>query len=226
MASLPPPAVDGRAARWAGQREKRRAEFVDAAIRTITEQGPEAQVGDIASAAGVGRAVLYRHFTDRADLDSAVAERAAEMLVEHLAPVLVTEAATPAAVEAALRRGLAAYLDFISQRLSLYRFVRAHETGNRAVDLVKDTVITRVADVMESMVTSLVGSPAQAKTLATGMVGLAESAIGRWLDDPALPRDELVDLLTRMLLGALAGVVGPLDQIVADYAERSAGASG
>jgi DNA-binding transcriptional regulator YbjK len=35
-------AVDGRAARWSGQREKRRAEFVEAALEAIAHYGPQA----------------------------------------------------------------------------------------------------------------------------------------------------------------------------------------
>ena len=40
----------------------------------------------IAEEAGLGRAVIYRHFADRADLDRAIQGRVLERLLDHLAP--------------------------------------------------------------------------------------------------------------------------------------------
>src|SRR4051794_33165012 len=71
---------DGRATRWAGHRERRRIEFVDAALRVIEQEGPDAPVSSITAELGVGRPALYRQFEDRADLDRAVADRAADLL--------------------------------------------------------------------------------------------------------------------------------------------------
>ncbi|ANZ35910.1 hypothetical protein BBK82_07250 [Lentzea guizhouensis] len=50
--------VDGRAARWAGQREMRRAEVAAAALDAIAEHGPQVSTEQIAERAGIARHTL------------------------------------------------------------------------------------------------------------------------------------------------------------------------
>ena len=73
-------AVDGRATRWSGQREKRRAEFVEAALEAIAHYGPQASTEQVADHVGVTRTKLYRYFDGAADLHHSIARRASDML--------------------------------------------------------------------------------------------------------------------------------------------------
>lgn len=59
---------DGRSTRWAGEHQRRRAQFVEAALVAIARHGPETSTEQIAQQAGVARTRLYKHFTDAADL--------------------------------------------------------------------------------------------------------------------------------------------------------------
>jgi AcrR family transcriptional regulator len=59
---------DGRAARWSGQRNKRRTEFVEAALQAVARYGPQTSTEQIASHVGVTRTKLYRYFDGAADL--------------------------------------------------------------------------------------------------------------------------------------------------------------
>ena len=68
--------MDGRTRRWAGHREARRLELVDAAVVAIEEHGPEVTTEQIAAEAGVSRPGLYRHFDGKDDLQSAKIGRA------------------------------------------------------------------------------------------------------------------------------------------------------
>ena len=88
MTGQPLSAPDGRDERWAAHREERRAQILDAAIAVIeaTPEGEEIHVRQIAQQAGLGRAVVYRHFADKADLDRAVQRRILQMLVDTLSP--------------------------------------------------------------------------------------------------------------------------------------------
>src|SRR5690349_10928424 len=101
--------VDGRTARWAGHRAQRRTAIVDAAIAVIEREGAGATVEQFGAELGVTRQVLYRHFSDRADLDRAIAERAANQLVADLLPHLDLGGNIPTSIRAAL----GAYLDYI-----------------------------------------------------------------------------------------------------------------
>ena len=59
------------------RRRKRRAQMVQAAMDAVRRHGAGVSVAEIAAAAGITKPVLYRHFTDRADLQRAVGEQPA-----------------------------------------------------------------------------------------------------------------------------------------------------
>ena len=208
MAATASVRIDGRTARWAGHRAQRRTAIVDAAIAVIEREGPGATVEQFGAELGVTRQVLYRHFSDRADLDGAIAERAASRLVEDLLPHLDLGGDIPTSIRAAL----GAYLDYIEEHLSLYRFVRAHDSGVEAgtadasaVRQVKDTVAGRVAAIARGLIGDDVERPGE--LLAVGVVGMADAVISHWLDSPGdCPREQLLDRLTLMLAGAVSAV--------------------
>jgi AcrR family transcriptional regulator len=195
--------VDGRAARWIGHRDRRRAEFVTAAVRAIERLGPSATVDQIAAEAGVSRQVLYRQFEDRRDLDRSIAEHAATLLVEHLTPVLGLDVG----IESGVRRAVAAYLDFIGAHIALYRFVRSRESdaGPDAVRRVKDTI----TDAVTVLARAVVDIPADthaalADTTAIALVGMADSVIAAWLDEPrGLARNQLLEQLVQLAVGLI-----------------------
>jgi AcrR family transcriptional regulator len=191
---------DGRAARWAGHRERRREEIVEKAVAVIDAEGADAPVESIARACGVTRQVLYRQFAHRHDLDTAIADRVVSMLLDHV----IVRMTTDDGVEAGLRGTLDAYLDFVLEHRPLYDFVRALPSApgsGSPVDRITDTVVTVVA----TLTADLVG-PDAAATLplrdvhATGLVGLADAVVSRWLAEPgARTREQLVDHLVGLL---------------------------
>lgn len=213
--------VDGRTARWEGHRVERRAAFVAAAVTAIGEHGPGATVDQIAGAAGAGRQALYRHFADRRDLDHAVAEHAAALLVAALQPHLEAGPVPLDRVEGRLREGLLGYLGFVQDNLALYRFVRAHEAevaADSAVRQVKETVGGRIAALAREVLAGLDLADPSADVFATGVVGMADAVVSRWLDDPAgLTPEALADALVPMLGGAVRGAL----EVLATRATRS-----
>jgi AcrR family transcriptional regulator len=205
---------DGRATRWEGHRARRRAEFVDAALAVIEREGPEARVSSITAELGVGRPALYRQFSDRSDLDRAVADRVADLLVAALAPQLRVEHDVDSAIAGAIE----AYLDWLLTHPHLYEFVRsrARGTDESPINRVKNTVAARTAEIARDylLATRAAGS-AVADTLASGLVGLTDAAIDRWRRDPgSLDRAALTSAVAAMARGAAEAVLGPLDAAV------------
>jgi TetR/AcrR family transcriptional repressor of mexCD-oprJ operon len=98
--------------------ERNRERVLDHATRLLAHD-PGAGVADIAHAAGVGRATLYRHFPSRADLVVAIHERA---FAESEAAIAASRIADGTAA-AALERLVAALLE-VGDR---YRFLLADE---------------------------------------------------------------------------------------------------
>ncbi len=195
--------MDGRATRWAGHRARRRQDFVSAALLVIERDGPAAGVDRISAELGVGRQALYRQFEDRADLDRAVADRAADLLVEAIVPHLFCGAE----LDEVVRRAVDAYVGHVEGHLHLYRFIRAYDSD--VVTRVKDTVGGRIAVLARELLDEL-GPEASsaAETLALGAVGLVDAVVGRWLDEPAgVARADLVGRLVVMVRGAGAALL-------------------
>ena len=115
-------AADARRDRWSAHRAQRRREFVDAALRVLKAQGPELLMDAVAAEARVTKPVLYRYFSDKAELVEALAERGSEMLAERLLPAI--NAGTPALES--VRDGVGAYFAVIDEHTNLYwQFQRA-----------------------------------------------------------------------------------------------------
>lgn len=202
-------AGDGRTARWAGHRERRRAELVESAVSVIESVGPNASVEQIAAAAGVTRQVLYRQFTGRADLDEAVVTHAASLVYERVMAQLdeLDDIAT------AIRRVLDGYLDFIEEHRSLYWFTRAHQQGrvdSDPVDQVKGR-LAAVAVVIAEQLSEERGGTATIpldQVFAAGMIGMVDASVSRWLVEPGTTtRAQLVDGLALVLTAAIDAAI-------------------
>jgi AcrR family transcriptional regulator len=174
--------VSGRAGRWAGHRERRRAEFVDAALSAIAEHGPQTSTEQIAAYVGVTRTKLYRHFTDAADLQRAVAQRASEMLNSELAPLWTPHGSMAQIIEASV----GAHVRFLVDHRNLYRYLARCSLGEDAPDAIADiklTIGTQLCQLFAVYLTAF-GLDTDPQPLAFAIVGLVESSAGRWLDQP------------------------------------------
>ena len=190
----------GSVSRWAGQRERRRVEFVDAALSAIAEHGPQTSTEQIAGHVGVTRTKLYRHFADAADLQRAIAQRAAEMLNTELAPLWTPHGSMAQIIEA----GVGAHVRFLVEHGNLYRYLARCSLGEdgRAPDAIADirlTVGTQL-DALFTVYLNAFGVGTDPQPLAFAFVGLVESATGRWLDQPgSTSQDRLVADLVRWI---------------------------
>jgi TetR/AcrR family transcriptional repressor of mexCD-oprJ operon len=77
--------------------------ILDAAARVFAERGSSAHMADVAAAAGVGRATLYRHFPDREALFDALASHAIADSAARLADAGLERAPVAEAIERIVR---------------------------------------------------------------------------------------------------------------------------
>jgi AcrR family transcriptional regulator len=190
-------AVDGRAARWTGQQERRRQEFVEAALAAIDEHGPEASTEQIAAHAGVARTRLYRHFSGAVELNQVIAARAEQMLLERLASAWDT-AASP---ENVIRTAVSTHLQWMTEHRNLYRYLVRHAITTPG----GDTVVNDVRQIIAGLLAALIGEWATVlriettiiQPLSSGLVGFVDGAAARWAEEPGdLTLDELTVLLS------------------------------
>lgn len=188
--------MDGRSARWAGYRERRRGELIDSAVRAIAKHGPEVSVEQMAEEAGVARTRLYRYFNDAADLGGAVADRAAEMITSEMAAVFGVRA-TPLELT---RSAIGAHINWLTEHGDLYRYLTMHSlsSGQHAISDVKTVIARQLIEVFEFYLHSMGAESMHILSpLAHGIVGMVESSANDWLDDPGeFTGDELAEWLT------------------------------
>ncbi|QUH06092.1 TetR/AcrR family transcriptional regulator [Saccharopolyspora erythraea] len=195
------PPVDGRSTRWAQHRERRRAEFVDAAMRAVEQHGPDVLTEQIAAAAGVPRPKLYRYFDGKADLHRAVAERAVELFDAELEPLWHAGLPPVELVRGVVGRSL----DWIGEHANLYRYLQRDVGSTGVYAKGRSALRSQVINVVTAY-RDAIGAPAyRTDALAVGLVGLVEATVDQWLADPSgLSGDELTEELVRWIWAILS----------------------
>lgn len=189
--------TDGRAARWAGQRERRRQEFVEAALRAVAAHGPDVSIEQIASEAGLARTRVYKYFADATDLQNAIAGRAVDLITAELAPIW-NPRGTPMEM---INRAIGAHTGWLAEHGNLYRYLTAHSLsaqGPDAVTDVKTAIAAHLTDLFDRYLKLFGIESPLVEPVAFALVGLVESAAARWLENPGgVSRAVLDDLLAR-----------------------------
>jgi AcrR family transcriptional regulator len=193
------------------RRAERRAEMVQSAIDAVRTHGAGVSVAEIAATAGITKPVLYRHFTDRADLQRAVGQQAAEMLLARMAPEL-----DPDREPAQLIRGVVdAFLAGIEQEPQLWRFVVHHPIerapGAEVVDDAREQIARMLATIIGERMRAAGLDSGGAEAWAQGLVGMVQSAGDWWLERRPMSRAALTDYLTTLIWGGVSGVLAMAD---------------
>ncbi len=178
---------DGRQLRWDKHNQARRQTILDAAIAVLeeTEPGEDIHVQQIAQRAGLSRTVVYRHFTDRADLDQGVQTAILEMLAGELLPE-VTLAGT---IDEFMQRIVGTYVRWTVSHPSLDLFAE-HDVPGAAGSSALEVAVVQIAAQVEEIIlvgAEQLGAPlsdddaAALDPLVFGLVGAVFSATRRWL---------------------------------------------
>jgi AcrR family transcriptional regulator len=181
---------DGRQARWNKHNLERRQVILDAAIAVVeaSEPGAEIHVQQIAERAGLNRSVVYRHFTDRADLDHAILVEIVEGVMERLLPALTLDGTVPEIIH----RMVFAYVDWAAGHPELHRLVD-HASIGGALEQGLDRVASVIVEVLETALDMLgveldEDDAAAIDPLAYALVGAAFSSVRRWVSrEPRRP---------------------------------------
>ncbi len=188
--------------------------MVLAAMDAVRAHGPGVSVAEIAAVAGITKPVLYRQFTDRADLQRAVGQQAAALLMARIAPELDFEREP-----VDLIRGVVdAFLAGIEKEPELWRFVVHHPieraTGAEVVADVREDIARLLATIIGERLRGLGLDSGGAEAWAQGLVGMVQSAGDWWLERRTMSRAALTDYLTTLIWGGMSGVLGPADDAV------------
>jgi AcrR family transcriptional regulator len=206
-----PPSRDGRRTRWTKHREERRAEFVEAAMRVLAEVGPEFGIEQVAVEAGVTKPVLYRHFSDKADLVEAMGERATQILLDRLIPALNSEEAPLPRI----RKSIDAVLGTLEEYPNLYWVLARHGHGGDAVVRAdKEIIATALSALLGDYLRAFGLDSGAAEPWAYGVVGFVQNTAEWWLERRSMSRDSVTEYLTTLVWAAIDGFARQRDVVI------------
>lgn len=177
-------------------RAERREALLTAAVDVIRRAGAAASMDEIASAGGVTKPILYRHFGDREGLLQAVADRFADELVARL------EASIAAVddLEDKLRNTIDAYIAFIQEDPAFYAYLGERATISSPVLMgVVDRVAALIAREIGDQLKSLGADTGAAEPWAYAIAGAVHLAGERWVANPTMSRKRFVDYLVALM---------------------------
>lgn len=192
--------VDGRQARWEHHNQERRRVILTAAIEVIeaTPHGHEVSLAAIAERAGVGRTVIYRHFTDRSELDREIRVAILDEVWARLLPALSLEGSILQIIE----RVVAEYVGWAAEHPALHRVAGSAEPDDEnPLDKGLSMIAGRVTELIETAVDLLHvdvtdEQRAALDPLAHGLVGAVFGAVRRWLSRPV--REPSAEVLVQL----------------------------
>ena len=175
---------------------ERRAGILAAAVEAFSERGfSEASLEDVAARDGISKALIYEHFSSKAELvDELVATYGGELLDR----VLRATAAAPAG-EARLRAGIEAFFGFVEERPAAWRLISRNATHpdvaagflrlHRDAD---DNIAALMASELEPERGRDPDFAIAIEALAHQIVGSTEALATWWADHPEVSRERAV----------------------------------
>ncbi len=187
------------------QKQATRQALKDAALASFAANGWDAtSVGTIARAAGVAHGTFYVHFDTKETLADELLADFNAALEARLRPIWA--GAKGGTVESRVRRTAVAFLDHWHAERAFVRAYAQRLGGAPRLETLRDGVNPPAVQLVTALLESLVGSDAR----SAARVALAsQGLLALWLRiglqvlfGPEVAREDAVDTLTRMTLGA------------------------
>jgi AcrR family transcriptional regulator len=171
----------------------RRAQLVEIGLELLpTTPVQELTIDEVARRAGISRSLLFHYFATKRDYYTAVTRAAADLLLDHLVP-------RPDEPRAAQVAGmLDRYVGWVETfRESHLAFVRGASGGDPWVAEVYEDTRERLVEVA---LTALdLPDDAVRRQLVRSWFAFTETLVGQWVQEPSMPRPELLQLLSDVL---------------------------
>ena len=201
LGSVPEPRKSASA-----RQTRAREEFIDAAIRVIDADGPYPSMNAIAREAGSTKPRLYRQFSDKSDLLSALGERMADEVYSLAVADFNFLLDAPSS---ALRHALHGYSNVVVQHPNVFRALArsrswAEDSSSGTFDIGRD-VARRFTAVATSVLQSIGLENDGVEFTSRAAVGAIVATTDLWLEEePGVAGiDQFCDQLTDLIGGLL-----------------------
>jgi len=162
----------------------------------------------VAAEAGVSKPVLYRYFSDKAELVEALAERGSEFLLARLLPTITFNGPVLDRISGAV----GAYFAVIDEHPNLYWLIARRAAadpgqGVAAVHPDKESIANALTAVIGDYLWLFGLDSGAAEPWAHGVTGLVQSTGEWWLQRRSMSRAHVVEYVTRLIWAALTGIL-------------------
>jgi AcrR family transcriptional regulator len=171
----------------------RRAAILDAAMEAFATRGYHGtSIDDVATAAGISKALIYEHFSSKRDLHETLITQQADELFGRLR----ANAAPDRPAEERLRGGMNAFFGFVEERReawrALFRDAADPQLGDVA-DRVQHEATAAIAALMRDDPAMSDDSPEDVEIIAQMLSGAVQALANWWYEHQDVPRDVLVE---------------------------------
>lgn len=185
---------------------ERREDILRAATAVFAERGYNgASVDDVATAAGISKALIYEHFPSKKDLHASLVERETTELFGRLA----ANAERGTHGEDRMRGGVDAFLGFVEEHRTAWRML-FRDAADAEVAEVLDQVEAQAVGLIVALSAEETDRPEEDREIYARLLSGALQALANWwLDHPEVPRERLVDRVMDFAWIGLREASGP-----------------
>jgi AcrR family transcriptional regulator len=193
---------------------ERRRRILAGAMELFAERGYEgASMVEIARAAGITPAVIYDHFSSKAELQIELLEGQTEELLGFVGAAL---ASAPPELEARLRAGVDAFFCFVENHRYAWRMLFRDPPSDPEVAAaylrLERRATAGIAAFIEAGATRALAAeedPAQAAEIFAELLKMSQNGLASWwFDHPEVLREEIVERLMQFCWSGLAARSG------------------
>jgi AcrR family transcriptional regulator len=191
----------------AERRRARRGELLAAAIEVIRREGANVTMEEMATAGGISKPILYRHFVDRDGLVAAITDNA----LEEIGAILDTKLAKARTDEPpySIRATIDAFFEYVEREPQLYRFIAGNESRRAQPETIAfaDQVAAQIADALGHGLVERGLDPSPAAIWGRAIVGMVQTTAAWWTAGGDVTRSQAVDALTDLVWVGMVGSV-------------------
>jgi AcrR family transcriptional regulator len=178
---------------------ERREVILEAALEAFSKRGfHEATLDEVATRAGVSKALIYEHFDSKRDLTRALLDTYVHELLGRLAEAIA--ASEPG--EERMRTGVDAVLRFVEERPGAWRMLFRNSGDPDIADLfaalqgeAAGAIASAMAADVREVGTAPPPSPAQIEMLAQQLSGAVQAIATWWTEHPEIPRQGVLEMV-------------------------------
>ncbi|WP_421119442.1 TetR/AcrR family transcriptional regulator [Aquihabitans daechungensis] len=171
--------------------EERRSQLIGLGLEMLRDRAlHELSVDELASAAGISKALVFHYFGSKTDLLQAIAAAAAEEFIA------VTEPDPALPLDEQLEQSMAAFVRYVADnQVGYVMLVRGPASTDDAMRELFERTRTRVVERIISKLGPLDPAPPGFALVVRGWVAFAEEVTTTWVSDPSVDEDVVLALL-------------------------------